>query len=376
MKLCVERVITPAGILNNAAITIEQGVITHIDEAGDSPVTSGTLLPGYVDTQVNGGGGVLFNQHLDYESLDVLARAHLQFGTTSLLPTLITDCEQVMAKAGDAIAEAIDRKHPTIVGVHYEGPFIHTKKKGVHDAQYIRTPKDSELAILTRKDLGRVLVTVAPDNVPLSFIQELTAEGVVVALGHSNAAFEQTQAALDAGATGFTHLYNAMSALQSREPGMVGAALNSDAYCGLIIDHHHVHPQSAALAIKAKGPQHIMLVTDAMAHVGCDMDELAFFDTTITRHGGKLTTPDGTLAGSCLDMHQAVLNTHRDLGFSLAACSQMASQSPAQFMSLQNTLGSIAIGQQANLLLLDNNLTINNIWLHGKPVATEQEATA
>ena len=214
MKLCVERVITPAGMLNNAAITIEQGVITHIDEAGDSPVTPGTLLPGYVDTQVNGGGGVLFNQHLDYESLDVLARAHLQFGTTSLLPTLITDCEQVMAKAADAIAEAIKRKHPTIVGVHYEGPFIHTKKKGVHDAQFIRTPKDSELAILTRKDLGKVLVTVAPDNVPLSFIQELTAEGVVVALGHSNATFEQTQAALDAGATGFTHLYNAMSALQ------------------------------------------------------------------------------------------------------------------------------------------------------------------
>ncbi len=159
---------------------------------------------------------MLFNQHLDYDSLDVLARAHLQFGTTSLLPTLITDCEQVMAKAADAIAEAIDRKHPTIVGVHYEGPFIHTKKKGVHDAQYIRTPKDSELAILTRKDLGRVLVTVAPDNVPLSFIQELTAEGVVVALGHSNATYQQTQAALDAGATGFTHLYNAMSAGRRR----------------------------------------------------------------------------------------------------------------------------------------------------------------
>ncbi|MGQ8364308.1 N-acetylglucosamine-6-phosphate deacetylase [Glaciecola sp. 1036] len=370
MKLCVERAITPAGIVNNAAISIENGVITQIEASVDLPVLSGTLLPGYVDTQVNGGGGVLFNQHLDYKSLDVLAKAHLQYGTTSMLPTLITDCEQVMAKAADAIAEAIDANHPTIVGVHYEGPFINELKRGVHDKQFIRTPKDSELAILSRKDLGKVLVTVAPDNVPLSFIQELVAEGVVVALGHSNATYEQTQAALDAGATGFTHLYNAMSALQSRAPGMVGAALNNtSAYCGLIVDHHHVHPSSAALAIKAKGAEHIMLVTDAMAHVGCELTELEFFDTVIKRADGKLTTPDGTLAGSCLDMHLAVVNTHKDLGFSLIDCSRMASQTPAKFMSLENSLGSIAVGQKANLLLVNDKLELDTIWLNGTEVA-------
>lgn len=275
-----------------------------------------------------------------------------------------------MARAADAIAEVIASDHPTIVGVHFEGPFLNVAKKGVHEAGFIRHPKDSELAILTRPDLGKVLVTVAPDTVDVGFIRELVAAGVVVALGHSNATYEQAVAALAAGATGFTHLYNAMSALQSRAPGMVGAALNqSNAYCGLIVDHHHVHSQSAALAIKTKTAQRIMLVTDAMAHVGTDITELAFFSTVIERHGDKLVTPEGTLAGSCLDMHTAVLNSHRDLGFSLAEVSTMASLTPARFIGREQQLGSIAVGQTANLLLLDEALNIETIWLRGKAVA-------
>lgn len=370
MKMCVQRVITPEGVLDNTSITVEDGIIVAIEPAGDKPVQSGTLMPGYFDTQVNGGGGVLFNQHPDAESLNKLASAHLRFGTTSMLPTLITDGEAAMASAADAIAEVIASDHPTIVGVHFEGPFLNVAKKGVHEAGFIRHPKDSELAILTRQDLGKVLVTVAPDNVDVGFIRELVAAGVVVALGHSNATYEQAVAALAAGATGFTHLYNAMSALQSRAPGMVGAALNcSDAYCGLIVDHHHVHPQSAALAIKTKTAQRIMLVTDAMAHVGTDLTELDFFSTVIERHGDKLVTPEGTLAGSCLDMHTAVLNSHRDLGFSLAEVSTMASLTPARFIGREQQLGSIAVGQTANLLLLDEALNIETIWLRGKAVA-------
>jgi len=370
MKMCVQRVITPEGVLDNTSITVEDGIIVAIEPAGNKPVQSGTLMPGYFDTQVNGGGGVLFNQHPDAESLNKLASAHLRFGTTSMLPTLITDGEAAMARAADAIAEVIASDHPTIVGVHFEGPFLNVAKKGVHEAGFIRHPKDSELAILTRADLGKVLVTVAPDTVDVGFIRELVAAGVVVALGHSNATYEQAVAALTAGATGFTHLYNAMSALQSRAPGMVGAALNqSDAYCGLIVDHHHVHPQSAALAIKTKTAQRIMLVTDAMAHVGTDITELAFFNTVIERHGDKLVTPEGTLAGSCLDMHTAVLNSHRDLGFSLAEVSTMASQTPARFIGSEQHLGSIAVGQTANLLLLDEALNIETIWLRGKAVA-------
>ena len=370
MKMCVKRVITPNGVLENTSLTIENGVIVAIEPAGSEPVQAGTLIPGYFDTQVNGGGGVLFNQQPDAASLDKLARAHLCFGTTSMLPTLITDGEPAMARAADAIAEVIAEDHPTIVGVHFEGPFLNVAKKGVHEAGFIRHPKDSELAILSRQDLGRVLVTVAPDNVDVGFIRELVAAGVVVALGHSNATYEQAMAALQAGASGFTHLYNAMSALQSRAPGMVGAALNhSDAYCGLIVDHHHVHPQSAALAIKTKTAQRTMLVTDAMAHVGTDLTELAFFNTVIERHGDKLVTPEGTLAGSCLDMHTALLNCHRDLGFTLPEVSTMASHTPACFMGKELHLGSIAVGQTANLILLDDALNIETIWLRGNAVA-------
>lgn len=371
MNICVEHVLTPDGVLNNACVTIDNGIITAIVPHSSVPALPGTLIPGYIDTQVNGGGGVLFNQYPDAESLNALAMAHLRYGTTSMLPTLITDGEEVMNRAADAIAEVIAAQHPTIIGVHFEGPFLNIAKKGVHEAGFIRHPKDSELALLTRRDLGNVVVTVAPDNVDSEFIRELVAEGVVVALGHSNATYEQAVAALEAGATGFTHLYNAMSALQSREPGMVGAALNqADAYCGLIVDHHHVHPQSAQLAIKTKTAQRIMLVTDAMAHVGTELTELAFFNTVIERHGDKLVTPEGTLAGSCLDMHTAVLNTHRDLGFSLTAVSEMASGTPARFLSRERNLGSIAVGQAANLLYLDNALNIDTIWLHGNPVVS------
>ncbi len=370
MNISVQHVVTPDGVIDNATIKLSDGIITAINaNSADNPLP-GTLVPGYIDTQVNGGGGVLFNQNLDAASLNTLAKAHLQFGTTSMLPTLITDGESAMRQAADAISEVIANNHPTIIGVHFEGPFLNVSKKGVHDAGFIRHPKDSELAILTRQDLGKVLVTVAPDNVDPGFISELTAAGVIVALGHSNATVEQTQAALQAGATGFTHLFNAMSALQSRAPGMVGAALYDDAaYCGLIVDHHHVHPHSAALAIKVKSAQRIMLVTDAMAHVGSELDSLAFFDTVIERHGSKLMTPEGTLAGSCLDMHQAVLNCHRDLGVSLPDSSTMASQTPAEFLSLGETHGSIAVGQHANMLLLDEQLNINTIWLHGQPVS-------
>ena len=378
MKICVEKALTPNGIINNAEVTVQAGKIIAVAPT-NSPdnIQPGILIPGFIDVQVNGGGGVLFNQSPDAASLDTLARAHLKYGTTSMLPTLITDGESAMLRAADAIAECIEARHPTIVGVHFEGPFLNTDKKGVHEASYIRHPKDSELAILTRQDIGRVVVTVAPDNVDCSFIQELTAEGVIVCLGHSNATIEQAQAAIAAGARGFTHLYNAMSALQSRAPGMVGAAFaDANAYCGLIVDHHHVHPGSATIAIKIKGANRIMLVTDAMAHVGTDATSLNFFNTVIERHGNKLITPEGTLAGSCLDMHQAMLNCHRDLGISLAETVKMASQTPAEFLSLGNTTGSIAAGQNANFILLDEQLNINNIWLHGQPVQTAQGGVA
>ncbi|MDO6565542.1 N-acetylglucosamine-6-phosphate deacetylase [Alteromonas sp. 1_MG-2023] len=374
--ITASKVLTPSGIKSSQTLCIEQGVIYDMRDANDEEhrnIIEGTLIPGYVDTQVNGGGGILFNHTPTYDALKTMANAHLQFGTTSMLPTLITDNATIMAQAADAVSEAITDNHPNIEGIHFEGPFLSAAKKGVHEETFIRTPSDSELATLCRKDIGKVLLTVAPETVSLGFIKEMVAEGVVVALGHTNASFEQVSDALSAGATGFTHLYNAMSAFTSRAPGAVGAALLFDsAYCGLIVDHHHVHPKSAELAIKVKSENKIMLVTDAMAHVGSNLDKLAFFNTEIQRSGSKLTTPDGTLAGSCLDMHGAVVNTCKDLGISLTHASTMASSTPATFMGIQQKLGSIAVGQYANVLLVKDDLTLHNIWVKGTAKAPHQ----
>lgn len=330
----------------------------------------GTVIPGYVDTQVNGGGGVMFNHAPTLESVNTIANAHAQFGTTSLFPTLITDDLTTICSAADAISQAIRLNHPSVVGVHFEGPHLSVAKKGVHKAAHIRSISDEELAVYTRKDIGQVMVTVAPENVSPEIIRALTEENVIVALGHSNAPFEIVQQALDAGATGFTHLFNAMSPLTSREPGMVGAAFLSDAICGLIVDHQHLHKKSAELACKIKGEEGIMLVTDAMAHVGGVEDSVSFFDTMITRTvtptGEKLTTPDGTLAGSCLDMHSALIHCVNDLGVSLKSASVMASTTASRFTRTQNNIGQLIPGAAANFVVLDEQLHLKQVWQQGK----------
>ena len=377
-QLHVSNVLTSKGWLQNQTVTITNGIVTSIedwdgDEVNHNELT-GTLIPGYVDTQVNGGGGVLLNSDPTYRGLKSIANAHAQFGTVGMLPTLITDNLDVMEQAADAVSEAIADKHPTILGVHFEGPFLSVEKKGVHDQNHIRQLSERELSVLTRKDLGKVMITVAPENVSPDMIKHLVEHNVIVALGHSNADGETARLAIEAGATGFTHLFNAMSPLTSREPGMVGQALLTDAaFCGLIVDHHHLHPDSASLAIKVKGKDRIMLVTDAMAHVGTSVSEMRFFDTTISRVGSKLTTPNGTLAGSCLDMHRAVLNVHRDLHISLEDSVNMASATPAAFLKIDDTVGSIAPGQSASFVLLDEQLEIASVWLHGQPISNTIE---
>jgi N-acetylglucosamine-6-phosphate deacetylase len=329
----------------------------------------GTVIPGYVDTQVNGGGGVMFNHAPTLESVNTIANAHARFGTTSLFPTLITDDFATISSAADAISQAIRLNHPSIMGVHFEGPHLSVAKKGVHKAAHIRSISDEELAVYTRKDIGQVIVTVAPENVSPEVIQALVSENVVVALGHSNAPYEVVQRALDAGATGFTHLFNAMSPLTSREPGMVGAALLSDAICGLIVDHQHLHKKSAELACKVKSEKGIMLVTDAMAHVGGKQDTVAFFDTEITRTstrtGEKLTTPDGTLAGSCLDMHSALRHCVNDLGITLKSASVMASTTASCFTCTQRNIGQLVPGTAANFVVLDDKLNLKAVWQRG-----------
>lgn len=369
--IAVRHLLTPEGMQANARVTVTAGCISqieyHADTKSNDEYQLGILIPGFVDVQVNGGGGVLFNQMTTYDGVKAIANAHLRYGTTSLLPTLITDSTQVMTQAADAIAEAIKDNHPSIFGIHFEGPFLSESRKGVHSAKHVRAPNDKDLRQITRKDIGKVLVTLSPCAIDSGLIRELVQEGVIVALGHSDATFTQATQAIKAGASGFTHLFNAMSALNSREPGMVGAALHhANTYASLIIDHHHLHPVVVKLAVNQKGFDRCVLVTDAMAHAGTDITSLPFFDTEIKQQNDKLTTPDGTLAGSNLTMYRAFMNAYTSAGCTLAQASKMASTNPSQWLGLGDEKGVIAVGERANFLLLDEKLNLRQVYLNGQ----------
>jgi N-acetylglucosamine-6-phosphate deacetylase len=283
-----------------------------------------------------------------------------------MLPTVITEDFSVMLAAGNAIAQSIAAKTPGIIGVHFEGPHLSLPKKGIHPEQHIRPISEQEIALFCRKDMGQVLVTVAPENVSADVIKVLVSNNVHVCLGHSNADGETVAKALEAGATGFTHLFNAMSPLTSREPGMVGTALaDTDSYCGLIVDFHHVHETACKLAIRTKSPGKIMLVTDAMSHVGSDQISLSYCDTQIVREGDKLTVPDGTLAGSALDMATAVQNCHHQLNIPLVDTLKMATSTPASFLGLGQQVGHLVPGAQANLQQLNGDLEVQSSWING-----------
>lgn len=353
-------------------ITVENGIVTSVLTEAVQPndiKIDGLVVPGFIDVQVNGGGGVLFNTQPDVKALQCIATAHQKFGTTTMLPTLITDSYSQMQRATAAMAEAIEIGVLGITGIHFEGPHLSEPKKGIHPKQHVRAISDSELALFMRKDIGQVMVTLAPEVIPSDVITELVQNDVIVCLGHSNATSAQVNNALECGATGFTHLFNAMSPLTSREPGVVGAALlDENSFCGLIVDHFHVHQQSCQLAIKCKGTEHIMLVTDAMSHVGSSQVTATFAGMEIKRQGNKLTIEGGRLAGSSLDMASAVRNTHQDLNVDLADSLNMASLTPAKFLKVDQFKGKIAAHYNADWVALDEQQQVLETWISGETV--------
>lgn len=361
---------------DDLAVVIEDGRITALlsdaapqlgtaDEQVD--LGGGWLLPGFIDAQVNGGGGVLFNNTPDVESLRTLAAAHRRFGTTGLLPTLISDDVQVMRNAIDATRSAIAQGVPGVLGIHLEGPYIAPARKGTHDANKFRVPDAEEIALAASLDNGVTLLTLAPERVPLESIRALVERGVIVAAGHTAATYEESRAGLDAGIRGFTHLYNAMSPLTGREPGAVGAALEDrDSWIGIIADGVHVHPASLRVALAAKPRGKVMLVTDAMPPVGADSPSYELYGEVITAVDGVVRNAAGSLAGSALDMATAVRNAVQLLGLPLAEAARMASRYPAQFLNLDDRLGEIAEGYQADLVLLDDTLQVRSTWIAGQ----------
>lgn len=325
------------------------------------------LVPGLIDTQVNGGGGVMFNDAPSVDTLRTMMQAHQRFGTIGLLPTLISDDLSVMAQAIAAVRDAIAQGVPGILGVHLEGPFLNPARKGVHDAEKFRRIDDEAIALLTSLDAGKTLVTLAPEMTNSERIQQLRDAGVIVAAGHSAADYAQTRSAIDAGVSAFTHLFNAMTPLTSREPGMVGAALeDANSWCGLIVDGYHVHAASLRVALAAKAPGKMVLVTDAMATVGSESQGFYLNGEWIQAIDGRCATADGTLAGSALDMLSAVRNTRDWLNVSLDEALRMASRYPAEMLGLGNELGSLKPGYRASMILVDEELRLINSWIDGQ----------
>jgi N-acetylglucosamine-6-phosphate deacetylase len=324
------------------------------------------LAPGLIDLQVNGGGGVLFNDAPTLEALQTIVAAHRRFGTTACLPTLISDNADTMQLGIRAVTDALAGRLPAVVGIHLEGPHLNPLYRGVHDADCMRPLDAASLDLLCSLESGRTLVTLAPERVPPETIRRLCDAGVIVFGGHSAASYEETLAALAAGLSGFTHLFNAMTPMTSRAPGMVGAALDDrNSFFGIIADGHHVHPATLRIAIRAKAVGQVCLVTDAMPTVGSPDKQFSLNGATVTATGGRCVTADGTLAGSDIGMIDAVQNVARFGGVDRYEALRMASAYPAAALGIDDTLGYVRQGYRADLIELDDNFTVVRSWVQG-----------
>ncbi len=324
------------------------------------------LLPGFIDVQVNGGGGVLFNNAPSVATLRTMAAAHRCFGTTGMLPTFITDTRTSMYNALEAIDAAIEQGVPGILGIHLEGPFLAPARKGIHNAALFRRPDTRDIAMLTEHHRGKIMLTLAPEQVDIDTIRTLSEAGVRVVAGHTAADATTTRRALDAGLCGFTHLYNTMPALSGRKPGVVGAALDDPhSWCGLIVDGHHVHPTSLRVAMHAKPRGKCVLVTDAMPPVGSKRPDYTLNGQTIVTRDGICQNEAGVLAGSALDMATGLRNLVKLLGLPLAEASRMASSYPAAWIGLAHSHGQIVADYRADFVVLDDALQVRETWIGG-----------
>lgn len=366
---------------DGSALLIENGKVAAIAALRDVPADARivpmdglSLVPGFIDIQVNGGGGVLLNEQPDVEGIRTICAAHARFGTTALLPTLITDNREVTATTIAAGLAACETRVPGFLGLHLEGPHLSVARKGAHDPAFIRPMEQADLdrIVAARRGLDVLLTTLAPENATNDQIAALHAAGVTVSLGHSDSGYETAAAAVEAGARMMTHLFNAMSQLGNREPGMVGAVLDlGHLNAGLIADGYHVHPVSIGAALRAKrGPGRIFLVTDAMSPIGTDMTSFFLNGREIFREGGRLTLADGTLAGADIDMASCVRYMRDTVGVELEEALRMASLYPAEAIGMTGRKGRLTHGHDADFAVIDGGVNVVATWIGGMPVFT------
>jgi N-acetylglucosamine-6-phosphate deacetylase len=362
--------------LNSALIIMNGKVVEIIPEEKIDPTTDqivlagGLLTPGFVDLQVNGGGGVLFNDNPSLENLKTICEAHAKLGTTSIMPTLISDSPEVHKRAISVIIDALYYPIKGLVGLHLEGPHLAVARKGAHEERFIRPMKELdclELESLANK-VRNLMLTIAPEAVLPQQITRLSNAGAVISLGHTDCTFNQAADAVDAGATCATHLFNAMSPFGSREPGLVGAVLNSGKlFSGIIADGFHVNKISINLALQAKkAPGALFLVSDSMSTVGSEQTHFFLNDRLITRSQGKLILEDGALAGADISLSDAVRYMVNEVGILQDDAIRMASLIPAKVLGMESEIGCLMPDAQADFLWMKNDLEIEKVWVGGK----------
>jgi N-acetylglucosamine-6-phosphate deacetylase len=368
------RILAGEGVESGRTLLLSGSRIEALVDPGDSrcreaaivDIEGQLLLPGFIDVQVNGGGGVLFNDDPSPETIQAIGAAHRRFGTTGFMPTLISDDLETIGRAIDAVQSALDAGMPGVLGIHIEGPFLNSARRGVHDSRHLRLLDAGLVSLLSRLRAGRTIVTLAPEMTTPDIVAKLTAAGILVSAGHSDASYAETAAAIAQGLRGFTHLFNAMARLEPRDPGIVGAALyDENTWCGIIVDGHHVDPIMLKLALRCKRHDRFMLVTDGMPAVGSDQPSFVLQGRTIRVVDGICRDENGTLAGTALDMAAAVRNTVSLLGLDIAEAARMASQYPAEFLGLGRELGRIAPGYRANLVQMDDEFKVRRTWIEG-----------
>lgn len=353
-----------AGIVNEDAIPTDFQV---------KKLEGGILSPGFIDLQVNGGGGKLFNNSPDKESLNTIISAHQYFGTTSIMPTVISDSLNILQKCTDTISNEIDNNH-SLLGIHIEGPFFNVKYRGVHQKQYINTINASYLNLFETLDKFPVMLTLAPECISIKQLKHLNSLGFKILAGHTDANYDQLEEAIKYGLDGFTHLFNAMGQISAREPGVVGSAFDFDeTSASIIVDLHHVHPSLINLSFKQKPKGKLFFVSDSMATINHGEPSFELYDEVVSESNGRIINSEGKLAGSSITQIDAIKNAYQKCSIPLESAISMATLYPAEYLGVSDYIGQLKKGYRADLAHFDSNFHVQNVWLAGKQIKEDPQ---
>ena len=353
-----------AGIVNKDAIPTDFQV---------KKLEGGILSPGFIDLQVNGGGGKLFNNSPDKESLNTIISAHQYFGTTSIMQTVISDSLNILQKCTDTISNEIDNNH-SLLGIHIEGPFFNVKYRGVHQKQYINTINASYLNLFETLDKFPVMLTLAPECISIKQLKHLKSLGFKILAGHTDANYDQLEEAVKYGLDGFTHLFNAMGQISAREPGVVGSAFDFDeTSASIIVDLHHVHPSLINLSFKQKPKGKLFFVSDSMATINHGEPSFELYDEVVSESNGRIINSEGKLAGSSITQIDAIKNAYQKCSIPLESAISMATLYPAEYLGVSDYIGQLKKGYRADLAHFDSNFHVQNVWLAGKQIKEDPQ---